>query len=113
MNVVESYYQYELPINSVVSESMPYITTVREVTLDTGRKVRWVQYKIPLREYTRAVGGITDFRSIPFIRMSLQGFQRSTVLRFAALDLIQGSWRIYDKELDPEANLPVKPFNDL
>jgi cell surface protein SprA len=109
MNVVESYYQYELPINSVVSESMPYITTVREVTLDTGRKVRWVQYKIPLREYTRTVGGITDFRSIPFIRMSLQGFQRAAVLRFAALDLIQGSWRIYDKELDPEANLPANP----
>jgi hypothetical protein len=41
--------------------------------------------------------------------MSLQGFQRSTVLRFAALDLIQGSWRIYDKELDPEANLAASP----
>ena len=113
MNLVESYYQYELPINSVVTEQMPYVTSVREVVLESGRTAKWVQYKIPLRSYTRAIGGITDFRSIPFLRMHVQGFSQPTVFRFAALDLIQGSWRIYDRAVEPERAIAVNPSTEF
>ena len=103
-NTVESYFQYEIPLQAVVNEDSPYVATVR--TIDNPSKTVWVQYKIPLREFTKAVGGIQDFRSIPFMRMVLKDFDTPVVLRFAGIDLVQGSWRIYDKPLEADAPPP-------
>ena len=111
MNTVESFFQYEIPLSSVVTESMPYVTTVRAPEDSNGSV--WVQYKIPLRDFTKAVGGIIDFRSIPFIRMYLQGFNEPVVLRFAGIDLIQGSWRIYDKPLEVDQPLVPSLASDI
>lgn len=110
-NTVESFFQYEIPLSAVVSESMPYVTTVRAA--DQANGAVWVQYKIPLRDFTKAVGGISDFRSIPFLRMYLQGFSQPVVLRFAAIDLVQGSWRIYDKPLEIDAPLLPSSVTDV
>lgn len=104
-NTVESFFQYEIPLSAVVTESMPYVNTVRSSEQANGAV--WVQYKIPLRDFTKAIGGISDFRSIPFVRMHLEGFNEPVVLRFAGIDLIQGSWRIYDKPL--ELDMPSLP----
>ncbi len=46
--------------------SNPLITDV--VTTPQGA---WYRFKIPIDNYTRAVGGISDFRSIRFMRMFL------------------------------------------
>ena len=65
---------------------------------DQDRTIRWYQFKIPVREFDNRVGGITDFRSIRFIRMFMKVVEPVT-LRFARLELIRGERRRYLESL--------------
>ncbi len=104
MNTINSYYEYRIQIRPNTTVNDPYVTDIKEgVTpnLPNGTQLnrRWIQYKIPLSDFTNAVGGISDFRSISFMRMYLTGFTDDVVLRFATLDLVRGDWRTYTKSL--------------
>ena len=117
MNTVNSYYEYRIPIRPGTTENDKYVTDIDEdVTpeLPNGTQLnrKWIQYKIPLSDFTEAVGGITDFRSISFMRMYLTGFESDVVMRFATLDLVRGDWRTYTKNLQDEAVDP-DPTDDL
>lgn len=108
MNTVNSYYEYRIPIRPNATINDLYVTDIKEgVTpeLPNGDELnrRWIQYKIPLSDFTDAVGGITDFRSISFMRMYMTGFNSPTVLRFATLDLVRGDWRTYTRSLQDVA----------
>ena len=112
MNTIDSYYEYRIPIRPGISVEDRYVTDIREgltTTLPNGTNLnyRWIQYKIPLREFTSAIGGIADFRSISFMRMYLTGFQDPVVLRFATLDLVRGDWRIFTKSLQTDNDNPA------
>ncbi|WP_449240430.1 T9SS outer membrane translocon Sov/SprA [Croceivirga lutea] len=108
MNTVNSYYEYRIPIKPNTTVDDEYVTDIIEGTA-SGNSVpnggslnfRWIQYKIPLTDFTDAVGGITDLRSISFMRMYLTGFTDDVVLRFATLDLVRGDWRSYTNSLQP------------
>ena len=107
MNTVNSYYEYRIAIKPNTGINDKYVTDIKEgVTPDlpngTQLNRRWIQYKIPLSDFTDAVGGVTDFRSISFMRMYLTGFSSDVVLRFATLDLVRGDWRTYTKTLEDE-----------
>ncbi len=107
MNTVNSYYEYRIQIRPNTDINDQYVTDIREgltPDLPNGTQLnrRWIQYKIPLSDFTDAVGGITDFRSISFMRMYLTGFTDDVVLRFATLDLVRGDWRTYTNSLQPE-----------
>lgn len=95
----EAYFQYKVslkPQDMVVGRN--YITNIQ--TFQSGNKVeKWYQFKVPIREYERKVNGITDFRSIRFMRMFLNGFDEEVVVRFAKLELIRGEWRRYFNDL--------------
>jgi cell surface protein SprA len=109
MNTVNSYYEYRIQIKPNTTIDDEYVTDIREgltPTLPNGTQLsrRWIQYKIPLSDFTDAVGGITDFRSISFMRMYLTGFSDDVVLRFATLDLVRGDWRTYARSLQPEVD---------
>ena len=106
MNTVNSYYEYRIQIKPNTQITDQYVTDIREgqtPTLPNGSQLnrRWIQYKIPLSDFTDAVGGITDFRSVSFMRMYLTGFTNDVVLRFATLDLVRGDWRSYTNTLQP------------
>ncbi|MGC1516665.1 MAG: cell surface protein SprA, partial [Maribacter sp.] len=109
MNTVNSYYEYRIAIKPNTTINDKYVTDIREDVaagnrIPNGDEVnyRWIQYKIPLSDFSNAVGGITDFRSVSFMRMYMTGFTSPTVLRFATLDLVRGDWRTYTKTLqDP------------
>ncbi|MDG2370406.1 MAG: cell surface protein SprA [Flavobacteriales bacterium] len=97
LNETESYFQYKValkPQNMVVGSN--YITD-RILATDerSGKQVYWYQFRVPLREFSKRVNGIQDFRSIRFIRMFMQGWSEDVVLRFARLELIRGEWRSY------------------
>ncbi|KAB7529228.1 cell surface protein SprA [Flagellimonas olearia] len=107
MNTVNSYYEYRIQIKPNTTINDQYVTDIREgqtPTLPNGTQLnrRWIQYKIPLSDFTDAVGGITDFRSISFMRMYLTGFSDDVVMRFATLDLVRGDWRTYTRSLQAE-----------
>ena len=97
LNETESYFQYKVdlkPQNMVVGSNYitdRFLATERE----TGKQVYWYQFRIPLREFSKKVNDIQDFRAIRFIRMFMQGWDEEVVLRFARLELIRGEWRAY------------------
>lgn len=109
MNTVNSYYEYRIAIKPNTTINDKYVTDIREdiisgkPNIPDGSEVRtrWIQYKIPLSDFTNAIGGISDFRSISFLRMYLTGFSSDVALRFATLDLVRGDWRTYVKTLQP------------
>lgn len=107
LSTIESYYQYQVSLRpadlgegaigrNYITDS--FVQSVQTPNGDT-RSVRWYQFKIPVREFDRKVGGITDFRSIRFIRMFMKGWAEPVTLRFARLELIRGEWRRYLESL--------------
>ncbi len=60
-------------------------------------------------EYDQKVGEIPDFKSIRFMRMFLNDFEDSTVLRFAKLELVRNNWRRFTYDFDTSGL--YKPVN--
>lgn len=112
LNENESYFQYHIVLRpDRLAVGQNYITDVRStaVTLANGKKesVNWYQFKIPLKEYEAAIGGIADFKSIRFMRLFLTGFKEATHLRFGTFKLVRGEWRSYDRELHDPNVTPI------
>lgn len=111
MNTVNSYYEYNIELYPGMDvENNRFITDVREVevTLQNNQTqvARWVQFKVPVASHTRAVGGISDFRSIRFMRMFLTDFDQELTLRFGTLDLVRGDYRRFTQSMHPSGILP-------
>ncbi len=115
LNETEAYYQYRVRLQNsndpVMQIGRNFIVDRKEsdIKLPNGRVQRetWYQFKIPIREYQQAVGGISDFRSIRFMRMFLSDFRDTTYLRFAQLQLDRNQWRRYLFSLtSPGENIP-------
>ena len=101
MSENESYYEYviqfernPLPGGEGLNPNNPLITDI--VDTENGN---WYRFRIPVAEYSRAVGGINDFRSIRFMRMFLTQFTQRTTLRFATFDLVRNQWRRVTRDL--------------
>ena len=103
LNENEAYYEYRVKIEPNMQVNTNFIVdkVQTEIELHSGRKSlnTWYQFKIPIKEYKNAVGGISDFRSIRFARMFLNGFEDSVTLRFAELQLDRSLWRRYEYSL--------------
>jgi cell surface protein SprA len=102
LSETESYYQYKISIrpgdikvgsNYVVDE-----VESPEITFPNSKKskVKWYQFQIPISDYQKVVGPISDFKSIRFMRMFLKGFKDPVIMRFAYLDLVRAEWRKYN-----------------
>ncbi|MBI3134793.1 MAG: cell surface protein SprA [Bacteroidetes bacterium] len=103
LSETESYFQYEVSLRPQdLVEGQNYITNKTVVTIneDTGKKETWYQFKIPINDPDAVINGISDFRSIRFMRMYVTGFDHPVVLRFAKLELIRGEWRKYLNNID-------------
>lgn len=108
LNEYERYYQYRV---SIRREDMTlgnnYISDIRtaKVTLANGKtgEVKWYQFKVPVKQPEQAVGGISDFSSIRFMRMFLTDFSEPVFLRFATLELVRAEWRRYTEDLEEVA----------
>lgn len=50
----------------------------------------WYQFTIPLNQYERKVGAVSDFSNIRYVRIFMTGFKGTTHLRFATLELTPG-----------------------
>ena len=76
MNTINAYYKFEVEIKPNIQVGDKYVVDeriTRGVTLANGNTTdtRWIQFKIPILEVTPAniEGGISDFKSIRFMRM--------------------------------------------
>ncbi|TCI84449.1 T9SS outer membrane translocon Sov/SprA [Tenacibaculum sp. M341] len=122
MNPVSAYFEYNVSLKkSDLVKGSNFIVDVKSepITLPNGqtRTTNWYQFRIPVRTgFSQAVGGITDFNSIRFMRMYLTKFGMPVVLRFAELELVRGDWRRYTKTLDPtipEDDLDATELNNF
>lgn len=100
----EKYYQYHIsmrPEDLQVGRNHIVDKRVSSVKLRNGEfaDATWYQFRIPVDDYEKAVGGINGFTSIRFVRMYLTNFEQPIVLRFATLDLIRSEWRTYEQPL--------------
>lgn len=100
MNTTESYFQYKVslrPGDMQVGEN--YISDKRvaypDVPNGNDKQVTWYQFKIPVRDFSKRVNNIRNFRSIRFMRIFMKDWEEQVVLRFARLELIRGDWRRY------------------
>ena len=116
MNTIDSYFSYKVPIRkNMTVGNHPFVSDVREnvkVDLPNGEKIntRWIQFKVPIdksfydgtnfESYYDNINNIQDLRSIRFIRMLLNDFEKPIVLRFGTLELVRGDWRRYNKQLN-------------
>jgi cell surface protein SprA len=121
LNQSESYFQYRVdldPKNMQVGSNYIISSQTSHITLPNGKQEdeTWYQFKIPVLNYDHKVGGISDFRSIRFIRMFLNGWQDSVILRFGTLELGRNQWRTYHYSLEepgeqvPQHNQGVTDF---
>lgn len=108
LNETEAYFRYKLklsPKEMEVGKNFINSITTASVVLPNGNteEVKWYQIKIPVNTSDKVVvNGISDFKSIRFMRMVLKGFQDSVVLRMASLDLVRDNWRKYEDAVDKE-----------
>lgn len=119
MNTINSYFEYELditpqnlPTSQADFDNIPDSNPLKEYlrdykfqkrSLPNGETadVRWYQIRIPVEGQDRkAVGGISDLRSVRFSRIYLKEFTEATVFRFGTLDLVRSDWRRYTQSLD-------------
>ncbi|HKL07237.1 MAG TPA: cell surface protein SprA [Bacteroidales bacterium] len=106
LSETESYFQYKVELKPELMEiGQNYIVDKKKghnVNLPNGEKnadITWYQFRIPIREPEKTIGGIQDFKSIRFMRMFFKEFSDSIILRFAKFDLVRGEWRKYNLSL--------------
>ena len=108
LNDSERFYRYRISLRKEDMQRVgqQHIASIMEtnVSLKNGQttKVKWYQFKIPLRgdsTMMRKVGNIRNFKSIRFARIYMTNFSQEAHLRFASLDLVRGEWRSYTKGL--------------
>ncbi|HVV54955.1 MAG TPA: cell surface protein SprA, partial [Mucilaginibacter sp.] len=113
MNQDDEYFQYHVsirPQDMVVGQNFINDKVTSQVKLPDGQtqSVTWYQFRIPISGYQSVVGNIQDFKSIRFIRMFMTDFADTSILRFAALQLVRGDWRAFNTENNP-ANVIADP----
>lgn len=114
LSETENYFQYKVSMRKsdlVVGQN--FITNKQDYTTGSGANLKtetWYQFKIPIQDYVSKINGISDFRSIRFMRMFLKDFDEEVILRFARLELVRGEWRKYAQDLtQPGEGVPTDP----
>jgi cell surface protein SprA len=113
MNTINAYYEYSIDMKPDMEVGSNYITDIRKTITDAmpngeTTEARWIQFKIPISNSENVIGGISDFRSIRFMRMFMTGFSNPLTMRFGSLDLVRGDWRRLSTKTDPKG---VKLFD--
>ena len=104
MNEYENFFEYHVsirPEDFAVGRNFIVDSRKTSVKLRNGKQeeATWYEFRIPVDEFEKKVGNISDFSSIRFMRMYMTGFEEPVVLRFANLDLVRGEWRNYTQTL--------------
>lgn len=100
LSETESYYQYKVSLRkNDMQIGKNYIINTREYEKD-NKNYKWYQFRIPVRNPDQAINGISDFRSIRFMRMFLHAFENQTTLRFARMEFVRSEWRKFREDME-------------
>ena len=98
----DQYYQYEVDFNPadipnlVIGAPNSFIVDQIGSGTDVQRN-RWYQIRIPLNDFKRRIGGITDFQNIRYIRLWMSGYKKPFTMRFASFEFVGSQWRKDDQ----------------
>jgi cell surface protein SprA len=99
----DSYYQYEIDFNPADLENLrigaPNTYIVDQILRGASapQATRWYQIRIPLNDFKRRVGGISDFQNIRYIRLWMSGYEKPFTMRFASFEFVGSQWRKDDQ----------------
>lgn len=111
LNETEEYYEYQLDLRpGMTPATTTYLSEVKTVSVrtpdGTNTPEKWYLFRVPIKNYTRKVGSIPDFKSIRFMRMYMTDFEDSVTLRFAKLDLVRNQWRTFNFQVTNDGTYP-------
>ncbi|MEI8133665.1 MAG: cell surface protein SprA [bacterium] len=88
---VNSYYEYDIPINPT---NNPYV-------VGQGKN-GWVQLRIPITDFKRIIGNAdSSFSNIDFFRLWFSGYSKVVHLRFSDIGLVGSQWAKGKEGLNP------------
>ncbi len=122
LNEYNNYFEYKVKIHpDSMKVGAGYIVDHRlaSVALRNGTRenVDWYLFRIPLEDYIKKEGNVSDFSSMRFMRVYLTNFEEPTILRFGTFELVRGEWRNYEHSLtgpsskEPEGDLDVSAIS--
>lgn len=116
----DEYVEYEIPLDTLYKDSNQVLQN--NPLIVGGNKAKgWYQFRIPLVEPNRVVGGLTaeaTLANVKYIRMWVSGFRDPVIIRVAEINLVGNQWiptvtrdsllslSVVNLEDNPEYNTP-------
>jgi cell surface protein SprA len=95
LNTSNEYLEYEVPLDRTYIDSTG-TTELQNGYIVGGGNNRWYQYRIPLLEPTRIIGGAASaasvLQSVQYFRMWFAGFKDSVNIRIADMGFVGNQW---------------------
>ncbi len=104
MNEAESYFEYEIPLDEGPNGELQFNQYIIDAVPGEQGRI-WYRVKIPIDQFTKRVGSISDYRAMRFIRMYLTEFNQPVTLRFAEISMVRNQWREYER-IQPSVGEP-------
>lgn len=110
---LNSYFSYK--INLTPSEMEVGRNYIIDKIDDPGDK-RWYLFRIPIKDknhpnFAGAIGGISDFKTLRFMRMYMTGMADPVVLRLVQFQYVGSQWRPYPKPIGDDGTQIIDEDN--
>lgn len=119
INFAEQYWEYKLKLHpdSLQPGQNFIVDRINTTIVVDGRSVpvRWFQVRIPIAE-GKPINGVTDFKSISYMRMYMTGFEKEVITRLTEFQFVSTQWRRFTNNLAEDApviNPPEPPFAEF
>ncbi len=104
---LEEYYEYKVDLRPGQLKVGEGNVMDKVTNTENGDEVSWYLFRIPVSQPDKAVGNISGFKSIRYIRMYLTGWAQPVVLRTANFRFVGSQWRKFT------GNLESKRFDEI
>lgn len=94
-----SYYEYEINWNPADTKNLNIGskgTHIVDKVPGPNQESRWYQVRVPLKDFIRKIGNITDLQNVSYIRIWMSGYSKPFTIRFAKLELVGSQWKKAD-----------------
>ncbi|UKB86352.1 cell surface protein SprA [Chryseobacterium sp. MEBOG06] len=107
LDQTESYNQYVVKLDQAslsltADNNIVDVKTVK-ASFQNGQSadVKWYLFRIPVSKFdtSEGTGNASVLNNVRFARLMLAGFEQTSTLRFATMDLVRSDWRKYPKNL--------------
>jgi cell surface protein SprA len=101
LNELEQYYEYDIELRpNQLDVGSEYIVDKQEsLVKETGERVTWYLFRIPVRDAEKTFGDLDGFKSIRYMRTILTGFEEPVVLRMANFRMVGSRWRRFQHKI--------------